>query len=46
MEPDYVAWQADHDAYGFSGQKCSAQSMLFMHEWLCRKVFGACTCIC
>ena len=26
------AWQADHDAYGFAGQKCSAQSMLFMHE--------------
>eukprot|EP00434_Breviolum_minutum_P024381 symbB.v1.2.021531.t1/scaffold1865.1/size98072/8 len=32
MDVDYVAWQADHDAYGFSGQKCSAQSMLFMHE--------------
>ncbi|CAJ1359516.1 unnamed protein product [Effrenium voratum] len=29
---EYVAWQADHDAYGFAGQKCSAQSMLFMHE--------------
>jgi 1-pyrroline-5-carboxylate dehydrogenase len=29
---DYVAWQADQDAYAFSGQKCSAQSMLFMHE--------------
>ena len=66
MDVDYVAWQADHDAYGFSGQKlastflkgwmmmdvlwgpaarkmfrlktwlrkCSAQSMLFMHEIL------------
>ncbi|CAE7372781.1 ALDH12A1 [Symbiodinium natans] len=32
MDVDYVAWQSDHDAYGFAGQKCSAQSMLFMHE--------------
>lgn len=31
-EVDFVAWQADQDAYGFSGQKCSAQSMLFVHE--------------
>lgn len=29
---DYVAWQADQDAYAFGGQKCSAQSMLFVHE--------------
>lgn len=29
---DYVVWQADQDAYAFSGQKCSAQSMLFVHE--------------
>mmetsp|Transcript_57659 Transcript_57659/g.122656 ORF Transcript_57659/g.122656 Transcript_57659/m.122656 type:complete len:555 (-) Transcript_57659:366-2030(-) len=29
---EYVAWQADQDAYAFSGQKCSAQSMLFVHE--------------
>ena len=29
---DYVAWQSDQDAYACSGQKCSAQSMLFMHE--------------
>ena len=29
---DYVAWQCDQDAYACSGQKCSAQSMLFMHE--------------
>ncbi|KAK9807656.1 hypothetical protein WJX72_005582 [[Myrmecia] bisecta] len=29
---DYVAWQADQDAYACSGQKCSAQSLLFMHE--------------
>lgn len=32
---DYVAWQCDQDAYAASGQKCSAQSMLFVHEnWL------------
>eukprot|EP00928_Gymnodinium_smaydae_P013222 TRINITY_DN1483_c0_g1_i1.p1 TRINITY_DN1483_c0_g1~~TRINITY_DN1483_c0_g1_i1.p1 ORF type:complete len:560 (-),score=80.02 TRINITY_DN1483_c0_g1_i1:161-1840(-) len=31
-ELEYVAWQADQDAYAFSGQKCSAQSMLFVHE--------------
>lgn len=29
---DYVAWQCDQDAYACSGQKCSAQSMLFMSE--------------
>lgn len=29
---DYVAWQCDQDAYACSGQKCSAQSMLFMHN--------------
>ncbi len=26
---DYVAWVSDQDAYGASGQKCSAQSILF-----------------
>ena len=31
-EMDFVAWQADQDAYAFSGQKCSAQSMLIAHE--------------
>ena len=31
-EVDYVAWQCDQDAYACSGQKCSAQSILFMHE--------------
>eukprot|EP00879_Flechtneria_rotunda_P016977 GHRR01017773.1.p1 GENE.GHRR01017773.1~~GHRR01017773.1.p1 ORF type:complete len:544 (+),score=178.14 GHRR01017773.1:415-2046(+) len=31
-EVDYVAWQADQDAYACSGQKCSAQSMLVMHS--------------
>ncbi|MGH8193358.1 MAG: aldehyde dehydrogenase family protein [Woeseiaceae bacterium] len=29
---DYVAWQSDQDAYNASGQKCSAQSILFMHR--------------
>lgn len=31
-ELDYVAWQCDQDAYACSGQKCSAQSILFMHS--------------
>ena len=31
-QEDYVAWVCDQDAYACSGQKCSAQSMLFMHE--------------
>lgn len=29
---EYVCWQSDQDAYGASGQKCSAQSIVFMHE--------------
>ncbi|KAI8477378.1 MAG: aldehyde dehydrogenase [Monoraphidium minutum] len=29
---DYVAWQCDQDAYACSGQKCSAQSMMFVHS--------------
>jgi 1-pyrroline-5-carboxylate dehydrogenase len=29
---EYVAWQSDQDAYAFSGQKCSAQSILFAHK--------------
>ena len=29
---DYVAWSSDQDAYAYSGQKCSAQSALFIHE--------------
>mmetsp|Transcript_50600 Transcript_50600/g.68833 ORF Transcript_50600/g.68833 Transcript_50600/m.68833 type:complete len:416 (-) Transcript_50600:506-1753(-) len=34
-DEEYVAWTCDQDAYAASGQKCSAQSMLFMHEnWL------------
>lgn len=28
---DYTAWQCDQDAYAASGQKCSAQSLLFVH---------------
>jgi 1-pyrroline-5-carboxylate dehydrogenase len=32
QEMDYVAWTCDQDAYAYSGQKCSAQSILFMHE--------------
>eukprot|EP00033_Pygsuia_biforma_P000234 GCRY01000293.1.p1 GENE.GCRY01000293.1~~GCRY01000293.1.p1 ORF type:complete len:527 (-),score=80.37 GCRY01000293.1:292-1872(-) len=28
---EYVAWQCDQDAYALSGQKCSAQSIMFMH---------------
>ena len=31
-EVDFVAHQCDQDAYAFSGQKCSAQSILFVHE--------------
>ncbi|CAI7785636.1 unnamed protein product, partial [Closterium sp. NIES-53] len=31
-ELDYVAWVCDQDAYACSGQKCSAQSILFMHK--------------
>lgn len=29
---DYVAWVCDQDAYACSGQKCSAQSLLFVHK--------------
>jgi len=29
---EFVAWQSDQDAYACSGQKCSAQSICFMHE--------------
>eukprot|EP00038_Savillea_parva_P020484 m.31481 g.31481 ORF g.31481 m.31481 type:complete len:582 (+) comp4806_c0_seq1:116-1861(+) len=31
-EMDYAAYQSDQDAYAFSGQKCSAQSIVFMHS--------------
>lgn len=29
---DYVSWQCDQDAYASTGQKCSAQSIVFVHE--------------
>lgn len=29
---DLVAWQSDQDSYSASGQKCSAQSIVFVHE--------------
>ena len=29
---DYVAWTCDQDAYAHTGQKCSAQSILFAHK--------------
>lgn len=28
---DYVSWVSDQDAYGATGQKCSAQSIVFAH---------------
>jgi 1-pyrroline-5-carboxylate dehydrogenase len=31
-ELDFVAFTCDQDAYAYSGQKCSAQSALFVHE--------------
>lgn len=38
---DYVAWVCDQDAYACSGQKCSAQSILFMHEVLPISLLGS-----
>ena len=32
MDKDYVAWMCDQDAYACGGQKCSATSLLFVHE--------------
>jgi len=29
---EYIAWQSDQDAYACSGQKCSAQSVVFVHD--------------
>jgi 1-pyrroline-5-carboxylate dehydrogenase len=29
---DYIAWQADNDAYTHSGQQCTAQSVMFVHK--------------
>ncbi|MEM1009117.1 MAG: aldehyde dehydrogenase family protein, partial [Myxococcota bacterium] len=38
---EYVAWQSDQDAYAASGQKCSAQSILFAHEnWVNAGLFA------
>jgi len=31
-DEEYVAWVSDQDAYACSGQKCSAQSIVFMHS--------------
>ncbi|CAM9559491.1 unnamed protein product [Ascophyllum nodosum] len=31
-DEDYVAYTCDQDAYAYSGQKCSAQSILFVHQ--------------
>lgn len=31
-EVDAVVYQADQDAYACGGQKCSAQSVLLVHE--------------
>jgi len=32
---EYIEWQCDQDAYAASGQKCSAQSILFVHDnWI------------
>ena len=40
-EIDFVTWQADQDAYAFSGQKCSAQSMLIAHDnWVEAGIVG------
>lgn len=32
QEQDFVAWTSDQDAYACTGQKCSAQSILFAHS--------------
>eukprot|EP01016_Furgasonia_blochmanni_P044279 TRINITY_DN613_c0_g1_i13.p1 TRINITY_DN613_c0_g1~~TRINITY_DN613_c0_g1_i13.p1 ORF type:complete len:524 (+),score=89.22 TRINITY_DN613_c0_g1_i13:319-1890(+) len=40
QEFDYVCWVSDQDAYALSGQKCSAQSIIFAHEnWVKKGVF-------
>lgn len=37
---DYVAYTCDQDAYAHTGQKCSAQSMLFVHKnWVSSGLF-------
>jgi 1-pyrroline-5-carboxylate dehydrogenase len=43
LDEAYVAWQSDQDAYAFSGQKCSAQSILFIHEnWMEAGIIDRC----
>lgn len=40
LEAEFVAWQCDQDAYAASGQKCSAQSILFAHQnWVKAGIF-------
>jgi len=40
LETEFVAWQCDQDAYAASGQKCSAQSILFAHQnWVKAGIF-------
>lgn len=36
---EYVAFVSDQDAYGATGQKCSAQSIVFAHENWIKKGF-------
>ena len=39
----YIAWQCDQDAYACSGQKCSAQSAMFVHKnWVKAGLFEEC----
>lgn len=34
-EVDYVAHMCDHDAFAYTGQKCSAMSIMFAHKsWI------------
>jgi len=43
---DYIAWQCDQDAYASSGQKCSAQSILFAHKnWVSGGLFEKITAL-
>ena len=41
---EYIAWVCDQDAYACSGQKCSAQSILFMHEVSCFRLLCLVEC--
>ncbi|XP_010934312.1 probable aldehyde dehydrogenase isoform X2 [Elaeis guineensis] len=46
QEVDYVAWVCDQDAHACSGQKCSAQSILFMHEnWVSSELIPKMLCL-